>query len=156
MKTKLFVLLFILVFAISIFSFEISGSYLMELSGYERTFYGGGITLGDKDIIGLEVGVFIPPETIETGELTYFQPTTFILVQLPFKNFKIFTGISPIFQFYDNKFSLYSYTMYLTKAGVSLYLGPLVFTGGINTIIDLSFQQTFGIYGVYGEFGLRF
>ncbi|WP_129410055.1 hypothetical protein [Marinitoga lauensis] len=78
------------------------------------------------------------------------------MLQLPLKNLKIFAGISPIFQYYDSKFSLYSYTMYLTKAGLSLYLGPLVFTGGANTIIDLSFQQTFGIYSVYGELGLRF
>lgn len=156
MKTKSFILFFILIFAISTFSFEISGSYLMELSGYERTFYGGSLTLGDKDILGLEVGVFIPPETIETGKLTYLQPTAFVLFQLPIKNFKVFAGISPIFQFYENEFSLYSYTMYLTKVGASLYLGPLVFTAGANTIIDLSFQQTFGIYGVYGELGLRF
>ncbi|BBE31552.1 hypothetical protein OSSY52_16930 [Tepiditoga spiralis] len=156
MKEKLLILLFVLSFTIFTFSFQLSGSYLLELSGYERTFYGTNVILGDKDIIGLEFGVFLPPDTIETGELTYLQPTTFLLAQLPLNNFKFFTGISPIFQYYKSEFSLYSYTMYLTKAGLSLYLGPIVLTGGINTIIDLSFQQTFGIYGVYGELGLRF
>ncbi|KAF2956288.1 hypothetical protein [Marinitoga sp. 38H-ov] len=155
MKNFIFLIL-IIMFAVSIYSFEISGSYLMELSGYERTFYGLNIIFGDKSLLGVELGVFSPPDIIETYEITYLQPTVFALLQIPFGNVKIFSGVSPIIQYYDNSFSLYSYTMYLIKGGLSIYLGPIVFTGGMNTVFDLSFQQTFGIYSAYGQFGLRF
>lgn len=156
MKGKILAFLFILIFSISIFSFEISGSYLKELSGYERSFYGINAIFGDKNLLGLELGVFSPPEILETFEISYIQPTVFALLQIPIGNVKIFGGISPIIQYYNNSISLYSYTMYLVKGGLSIYLGPIVLTGGVNTIFDLSFQQTFGIYGAYGQFGLRF
>ncbi|KLO21099.1 hypothetical protein X275_10085 [Marinitoga sp. 1197] len=156
MKNLIFISISIIIFSIVSFGFEVSGSYFMELSGYERTFYGLKVTFADKSIIGLELGVFSPTDIIETGEITYLQPTTFILLQIPLKYLKIYGGISPIIQFYDNKFSLYSYTMYLTKAGIALYLGPLVISGGVNTVFDLSFQQTFGIYGVFANLGFRF
>ncbi|WP_165974195.1 hypothetical protein [Marinitoga lauensis] len=51
MRKILVMLFFVFVINSVIFSFELSGSYLMELSGYERTFYGISITLGDKDIM---------------------------------------------------------------------------------------------------------
>ncbi|AEX85806.1 hypothetical protein XO10_06945 [Marinitoga sp. 1135] len=156
MKKMVFMLLVIGVFSGIMLGFEISGSYLKELSGYERAFVGGSVTIGDKDIFGLEIGVFSPEDIINTGEITYLQPTIFFLVQIPTKRIKVFSGISPIIQYYNGEFSIYSYTMYLTKAGISIYLGPFVITGGVNTVFDLSFQQTFGIFGVYGEFGLRF
>jgi len=153
---KILLSILVIIFLVSVFSFEISGSYLQELSGYERTFYGLSGIFGDRNLLGIELGVFSPPDILETSEISYLQPTLFALLQIPFGNVKIFGGISPIIQYYDNSFSLYSFTMYLVNGGLSIYLGPFVLTGGVNTVFDLSFQQTFGIYGAYGQFGIRF
>lgn len=153
---KIFLILLLLLLLTITFSLEISGSYLMELGGYQRTFYGASVKLGDRDFFGIEIGGFVPPDTIEIEEIYYVQPTVFLLVQLPIGFLKPFAGISPIFQYYEESFSVYSYTMYLTKAGLSIYLGPIAITGGVNTVFDLSFQQTFGIFGAYAELGLSF
>ncbi|GAB6189838.1 hypothetical protein JCM30566_15800 [Marinitoga arctica] len=156
MKKSFFILFLVIILNGMLFSFEVSGTYLMELSGNERTFYGANVKFGDKNLLGLEIGVFSPPDIIKSGEISYLQPTIFLLLQIPLKSLKVYGGISPIIQYYDNQFSIYSYTMYLTKAGIAIYLGPLVISGGMNTVFDLSFQQTFGIYSGFAELGIRF